>query len=100
VLGLASIAGMGWSIVAWHARRDAGGVSADRRIEINSASAAELELLPEIGPALAKRIHADRVAHGRFLDLDDLARVEGVGPRTISRIRPFVVIDGADVGDD
>lgn len=57
------------------------------RINLNTASAAELELLPRIGPALSKRIIEDRDANGPFKSLDDLDRVRGIGPRTILNIR-------------
>ncbi len=58
-------------------------------IDVNRADAAELGLLPGLGPRLSERIIADRAARGRFDSLDDLARVPGIGPRTIERLRPF-----------
>ena len=94
-LGLASIIGMGWSILAWERREDAKSVDAERRIDLNTASVSELELLPDVGPTLAERIVVDRERLGLFESLDDLDRVEGVGPRTIAGLRPFVVI-GSD----
>jgi competence protein ComEA len=65
--------------------------SAPRLININTASAAELELLPQIGPTLAARIVADRTAGGPFASLDDLERVRGIGPRTVEKIRDLAV---------
>ncbi len=62
----------------------------DMRIELNRASAAELGLLPGIGPRLAERIVDDRAARGPFESVDDLARVPGVGPRLLERVRPYV----------
>lgn len=62
-------------------------------ISINTASAAELELLPGIGPALAARIVADRAANGPFRSVEELARVRGIGPRTVERVRPYVRVD-------
>lgn len=56
-------------------------------IDLNAAPPEELLLLPRIGPALAERIVADRVEHGPFDALDDLARVRGIGPLTIERLR-------------
>jgi competence protein ComEA len=64
-------------------------VSAARRINVNSASAAELDLLPGIGPALAGRIIADREANGPFRTLDDLDRVSGIGPKTVAKLAPY-----------
>lgn len=57
------------------------------RINLNTASAAELDLLPRIGPALAERIVADRHANGLYQSVDDLDRVDGIGPKTLDRIR-------------
>ncbi|HVZ93232.1 MAG TPA: helix-hairpin-helix domain-containing protein [Phycisphaerales bacterium] len=60
------------------------------RIDINTTTAAELELLPRIGPALAKRIIEDRDENGPFESVDDLDRVRGIGPRTLDAIRDYV----------
>lgn len=56
------------------------------RIDINSASAAQLEALPGIGPALAGRIVASREAEGPFASVSALQRVRGIGPRTVERL--------------
>ncbi|MBL8745696.1 MAG: helix-hairpin-helix domain-containing protein [Phycisphaerae bacterium] len=58
-------------------------------INLNTATEAELEALPRIGPALARRIVEDRQANGPFRSVDDVNRVKGVGPRTIDLIRPY-----------
>lgn len=63
------------------------------RINVNQASATELSLLPQVGPVLAKRIVAEREAHGPFLSVSDLARTTGIGPDRIARLRPLVVTD-------
>lgn len=63
---------------------------AEQLLNINTASAAQLELLPGIGPALAQRIIADRAERGPFLSVDDLDRVRGIGPRTLERLRPLI----------
>jgi competence protein ComEA len=63
------------------------------RIDLNTAPEAELGLLPRIGPTLAERIIEEREADGAFADLEDLAeRVRGIGPRTLERVGPFVVV--------
>ncbi|TWH48745.1 ComEA family DNA-binding protein [Sporomusa sp. KB1] len=51
----------------------------DDKININTASAAELDKLPGIGPALAERIAQFRTANGAFSDLADLKKVPGIG---------------------
>jgi len=68
-------------------------VSIARRININTASAAEIELLPGIGPALAQRIVEFRESRGPFRSLNDLERVSGIGPRLIERLRDKVTIE-------
>jgi competence ComEA-like helix-hairpin-helix protein len=84
--GNASNAGGSWEAGAAprQQNRDAAGVPLDP----NLASAAELEALPGIGPALARRIVEDRAANGPFRTPDDLLRVRGIGPRLLDRIRP------------
>ncbi len=57
------------------------------RIDVNRASAAELEDLPGIGPALAARIVEDRGREGPFRMPEDLLRVSGIGPSTLERLR-------------
>jgi competence protein ComEA len=116
VLGSACIFGLAWSIatrapssaragVPLHDAPDSGadrsvaqGLSSprpslSRRINLNTASATELELLPGIGPAMAQRIIADRDSRGRFRSLNDLDRVSGIGPRTIERLRDKVTLE-------
>ena len=63
-------------------------------IDLNRASQKDLEALPGVGPALAVRILALRDTLGRFLALDDLQRVRGLGPKTIARLKPLVFIGG------
>jgi competence protein ComEA len=61
-------------------------------ININTATQAELESLPEIGPATAQRILEYREANGPFNAVEDLLNVKGIGPATIEAIKPFVTI--------
>lgn len=60
-----------------------------RPIDLNRASAAELELLPRVGPRLAERIVEERERGGPFRSVGDLERVRGIGPRTVERIAPL-----------
>ncbi|MCM8748324.1 ComEA family DNA-binding protein [Thermomicrobiaceae bacterium CFH 74404] len=63
-------------------------------IDINAASADELETLPGIGPALAERIVAYRTEHGPFQSVDELARVRGISPRMVDELRDLVTVGG------
>jgi DNA uptake protein ComE-like DNA-binding protein len=55
-------------------------------IDLDRASARELETLPRIGPALASRIVADRDSLGPFGSLDGFQRVKGVGPAMVRQL--------------
>jgi len=62
-------------------------------ININTADEALLELLPGIGPAYAKRSIEYRTQHGPFTDVDQLEDISGIGPKTMQKLRPNVVIE-------
>jgi len=65
-------------------------LTAARRVDINTAGVAELERLPNVGPALAGRIVEDREAHGPFETPEALSRVKGIGPRTLEALEGYV----------
>jgi comEA protein len=56
-------------------------------VDINMANESQLESLPGIGPGKAKAIIAERQANGPFKSVDDLARVKGIGDKTIAQLR-------------
>jgi competence protein ComEA len=62
------------------------------KININTASAAELEALPRIGPALAQRIIEYRAANGPFQRIEDITRVRGIGPATFEQIKDRITV--------
>lgn len=65
-------------------------VSKVTKVNVNTASAQELEVLPEIGPSLAQRIIEHRKEHGPFRRPEDLLAVKGIGPKKLEQIRPFI----------
>ncbi|MFQ5535859.1 MAG: ComEA family DNA-binding protein [Gemmatimonadota bacterium] len=59
------------------------------RVDVNRADTLELQRLPGVGPALARRIAAAR-REGVFRRPEDLLRVRGIGPATLERLRPRI----------
>lgn len=62
------------------------------KLEINQATAEELQALPRIGPKLAQRVVELRRRRGAFRSVEALQQVKGIGPRTVERLRPFVSV--------
>jgi len=62
------------------------------KINLNTATAEQLETLPGIGPALAERILAYREAYGPFTAVEDLLRVSGIGEKTLESIRDYIAV--------
>jgi len=60
------------------------------RLDLNRATAAELEALPGIGPALAARLVSLRSDRGRFARPEDITAVRGIGPRSLERLLPRI----------
>lgn len=59
-------------------------------LNINTATAAELDTLPGIGPVLAQRIVTYRGEYGTFQSVEALANVSGIGPALLEQIRPLI----------
>ena len=68
------------------------GEAAGQLLNLNTATVAQLETLPGIGPALAQRIVDYRTANGPFGSLDDLLDVSGIGPAKLDAIRDLVIV--------
>lgn len=63
------------------------------RVNLNAASADELERLPGIGEVLAQRIVDYRATIGGFTHIEQLDDVYGIGPKTLAKIKPCAFID-------
>lgn len=61
-------------------------------ININRASASELEQLPGIGPSKAKAIIQYREEHGPFSDVQQLLNVSGIGEKTLEKLLPYITV--------
>lgn len=70
----------------------AAGGGAPGLINVNTASAAQLEELPGVGPALAGRIIEWRESRGRFSSVEDLLDVPGIGPAILEKVRSQVTV--------
>ena len=87
---------MGSSIVSDSAASGAGPTSAengsesDTLIDLNTATAGELDTLPGVGPVTAAAIVAWREANGRFRTVDQLGDVDGIGPARLDKLRDHV----------
>ena len=72
---------------------DARPASPAQLVNVNTASASELETLPRIGPALAQRIIDFRTEYGPFGSVDELELVQGIGPRTVDAFAHLVTVE-------
>ncbi|HEY5218496.1 MAG TPA: ComEA family DNA-binding protein [Gemmatimonadaceae bacterium] len=68
--------------------------SSIHRLDVDQASAVELQALPGVGPAMAARIVAYRDSNGPFGSMDRLRRVKGIGPATSARLDSLVPFSG------
>ena len=65
-------------------------------VNLNTATAAQLQTLPGVGPALAMRIIEYRESNGRFARIEDVMNVRGVGETTFLRMRDLLTVTPPD----
>jgi competence protein ComEA len=68
------------------------GASSAAPVDLNTADSTALQALPGIGPVTAEAILTWRDEHTRFSTVEELEEVSGIGPRTLERLRPLVVV--------
>lgn len=61
-------------------------------VNLNTATEAELDAIPDIGPVLAARIVLYRTANGPFRTVDDLTKVSGIGDKTLQELKPYLTV--------
>ena len=69
-----------------------GSGGADGRVNLNTATAQQLEALPGVGPVTAAAIVAWREEHGGFTATSELQEITGIGPKTFSKLEPHVTV--------
>ena len=109
-LGAAALAGLG--VTVWQQRRPPITVQAGpapsyarwdamvdqaRRVDLNRATAEELERLPEVGPSLARRIVDYRRQHGAFRVAEELLQVPGIGEKTYEILKGYIAISPSEI---
>jgi competence protein ComEA len=60
------------------------------KLDLNAATASELDALPGIGPAKAQAILADRQSNGPYASVEELTRVKGIGAKLLEKLRPHI----------
>jgi competence protein ComEA len=63
------------------------------KLNLNTATAAQLDTLPGVGPGTASAILRVRARLGRFKTVEDLREVPGIGPKRFDRLRPLLSVD-------
>jgi competence protein ComEA len=69
------------------------------KLDLNRATAEELQHLPGIGPVLAQRVIEQRTTHGAFHTVDGLRNVKGIGKKRMDQLRPLIVVDVLTKGE-
>ncbi len=67
------------------------------RTDLDVATESDVQQIPGIGPATARRIVANRDSLGPFRTLENLHRVKGIGPATLQKLAPFVTFSGSSI---
>jgi competence protein ComEA len=79
-----------------HVAADSGRDGLSAPLDLNSATASQLEALPGIGPVIAQRVVDYRTRIGRFESTSQLRRVSGIGPRRMAALRGLVSVGQTD----
>lgn len=61
-------------------------------INLNTASEAQLQEVPGIGPVTAKKIVQMRKSYGPFKSVDDLLAIKGIGPKRLDKMRKYLTV--------
>lgn len=78
--------------VAYVASQETRAATPSPSVNVNTATAAQFEALPGIGPSMAQRIVTYREKNGPFKKLEDLMNIQGVGEKSFLKLRPYLTI--------
>jgi len=82
------------SPLAHAAAQEARATAPAQSVNVNTATVAQFEALPGIGPSMAQRIVAYREKNGPFKKLEDLMNIQGIGEKSFLKLRPLMTIGG------
>ena len=68
-------------------------------VNLNTATKAELEKLPGVGPSMAQRILDYRQKNGSFKKIEDLMNIQGIGEKSFLKLRPLITVAPSKVAD-
>jgi competence ComEA-like helix-hairpin-helix protein len=75
-------------------------ISAGRRVDVNFADLEDLTAVPGIGPRLAERIIGQREEQGRFLGIEELGKIHGIGKKKLAAWAPYIEAGTSGVADN
>lgn len=83
------------SLKSQESSKEPGQAAADR-INVNTASAEQLDTLPGIGPVYARRIIEYRTEYGPFTTVEQLMEIKGIGKKRLEKLKPFIKLKGVN----
>lgn len=66
--------------------------TSNEKVNLNTATVEQLQTLPGVGPAIAKRILEHRAKHGKFNRIEDLINIQGIGEKKFQKIKDRLVV--------
>lgn len=82
------------STTAYASVQEARPAASAQSVNLNTATVAQLEALPGIGPSMAQRIVSYREKNGAFKKLEDLMNIQGIGEKSFLKLRPLLTLGG------
>lgn len=67
--------------------------AAEWRVNINTGTLEELDLIPGVGPVIAQRIIDYRTENGPFTDVSELTNVKGIGDTTLEKMLDYIIVE-------